>query len=280
MSINRHGLASWVSSFFDRQARFSQKSGRRTSPPQRSGPVLGVERLEERALLNGGNAVYAGANIPAGTSPAVFQQEVNVAFLQQVYTDLLHRGVDPSAQTTWVALLNAGVPRATVVYDIETNPSAEYQTDLVNQAYESLLHRPADPSGLQTGLAVVSTLGLQAEYALIAGSPEYRQNRGGGTINGWLNAVYQDALHRAVEPAAQSAFSQELSSGAKSFQQVADIIFTSPEYYQDLVASYYTFSYTAYAREPDQAFWVSQLQSGQSPQQIVAGIFGVPVIYN
>jgi hypothetical protein len=126
--------------------------------------------------------------------------------------------------------------------------------------------------------------GLQAEYALIAGSPEYRQNRGGSTINGWLNAVYQDALHRAVEPAAQSAFSQALSSGGKSFQQVADIIFTSPEYYQDLVASgfvavfgYSTITYTGngvtttvpvvFGGEPPQAFWVSQLQAASLPRK-------------
>jgi hypothetical protein len=72
-----------------------------------------------------------------------------------------------------------------------------------------------------------------------------------------------------------------LSSGGKSFQQMADLIFTSPEYDRDLVASYYTaFSYTASGGEPDQAFWVSQLQNGPSPQQVVAGIFGIPVIYD
>ena len=32
--------------------------------------------------------------------------------------------------------------------------------------------------------------------------------------------------------------------------------------------------------EPTQAFWVSQLQSGQSPQEILAGILGASLIYN
>jgi hypothetical protein len=275
MSINGHGMASWVSSFFDRKARFSQKRSQRTSPPQRSGPVLEVVRLEERTLLNGGNAALIYAGPAGGIGP-----EVNVAFLQEVYNDLLHRALDPSGQTAWGALLNAGVTRTTVVYDIETNASEEYQTDEVNQAYGLLLHRPADPSGLQTGLHTVSTLGLQAEYAFIAGSPEYRLNRGGGTINGWLNAVYQDALNRAADPGGQSAFGQALAGGAKSFQQVAALIFTSPEYYQDLVAGYYTaFNATSHVGELDQAAWVSRLQSGQSPEQMVAGILGAPELY-
>jgi hypothetical protein len=296
MSIHWRGLVSWDPSFFARKGRASQKSGRRTSPSRRLGPALEVERLEERTLLStAGPAIPSG---PAGAATlAALRQERNLVFLQQVYKDLLHRSVDPGGQTAWVALLNAGVPRTTVVTDIETSPSGEYQTDEVNQAYELLLHRPADPSGLQTGLYIVSHFSLQAEYAFIAGSQEYRQNRGGGTIDGWLNAIYQDALNRAVDSGGQSAFSQALSSGAKSFQQAADIIFTSPEYYQDLVASDFVaaFGYTTYIStvnnvtttvtavlppvgEPAQAFWVSQLQSGQTPEQIVAGILGAPNI--
>jgi hypothetical protein len=294
MSSHWRGLVSWDSPFSARKDRASRKSGRRTSPPRRLGPTLEVERLEERTLLT--------PNIPSGPAGvarlAALQQEENTVFLQQVYQDLLHRSVDPGGQTAWVALLDAGVPRATVVADIETSPSEEYQTGEVNQAYELLLHRPADPSGLQTGLYVISTFGLQVEYAFIAGSQEYRQNRGGGTINGWLNAIYQDALNRAVDSGGQSAFSQELSSGAKSFQQAAEIIFTSPEYYQVLVASDFVaaFGYTTYQTtqnnvtktvtavlapggEPSQSYWVSQLQSGQTPEQVVTGILGVPEIY-
>jgi hypothetical protein len=60
------------------------------------------------------------------------------------------------------------------------------------------------------------------------------------SANGWLNAIYKDAFDRAVDPGAQSSFSQALSSGAKSFLQAADIIFTIPEYYQELGGSYIT----------------------------------------
>jgi hypothetical protein len=250
-----------------------------------SGPELQVERLEDRTLLSGGS-LLDGPNMPAGTSSAAFVQEVSLAFLQQVYGDLLHRAVDPSGQAAWLSLLVAGVPRPTVIYDIETSSSGEYQTVEINQAYELLLHRPADPSGLQIGLSVLSTFGLQAEYAFIAGSAEYLQNRGGGAINGWLNAIYQDAFNRAVDPGAQSSFSQALSSGARSFQQAADIIFTSPEYYQELVASYITTLDGApggsyYPPDaPAPAFWVSQLELGGSPEQVIAGILGVPEIYS
>jgi uncharacterized repeat protein (TIGR03803 family) len=239
-----------------------------TTPPL----SIGTHSITGRYL---GNANYLD-----NTSPVLIETinapvtNPNLAFLQQVYADLLHRGIDPSGQATWTGLLNSGVPRPMVVYMIETSTSQEYQTDEVKQSYELLLHRNADPSGMRTGLYIISTFGLQAEDAFIAGSPEYLQDRGGGSISGWLTAIYSDGFNRTIDPSGQSSFSQALSSGALTFQQAASIIFTSPEYYQDLVGGYYSTFLRRDADAAGLASWVSQLLTGQSPEQIIAGILG------
>jgi hypothetical protein len=72
--------------------------------------------------------------------------------------------------------------------------------------------------------------------SLIAGSAEYFQVRGGGTDLGFLQALYQDALNRAIDPAGQMTFSQALAKGATR-AQVAAAVFTSLEFRQDLVES-------------------------------------------
>jgi hypothetical protein len=129
-------------------------------------------------------------------------------------------------------------------------------------------------------LHVLATLGLQAEYAFIAGSQEYQQSRGGSTTGGWINAIYADAFNRAVDPSGQASFTQELTAGTITFQQAADIIFTSSEYDQDLVGSYYTAFLRRQADAAGLASWVSKLESGQSPEAVIAGILGSPEYFN
>jgi hypothetical protein len=182
------------------------------------------------------------------------------------------------------------VPRAQIVLDIEN--SLEYRTDEIDIAYQQLLHRAPDPSGLQTGLSMLANFGLQAEWAFIAGSPEFLASRGGGTISGWLNAIYADALGRAVDASGTSSFTAALSNGTRTYQQVADIIFTSPEFDNDLVAGvapaqmsdfnqgYYPRFLYRLADPAGQAVWVAALQSGASPNMIIAGILGSQEFYN
>ena len=55
------------------------------------------------------------------------------------------------------------------------------------------------------------------------------QSRGGGTNQGFLTAVYQDALGRAIDTSGQTFFTQALAAGA-SRDQVAAIIVSSVEF--------------------------------------------------
>jgi autotransporter-associated beta strand protein len=204
----------------------------------------------------------------------------NVAFLQNLYPVLLGRTLDEAGLEAWGGQLAAGVAASVVVFEIETCGTQEYQTLEIDQAYKTLLHRSPDPIGLQAGLVYLAQFGLAAEYSFIAASAEYRLFQGSGTIPGWINSIYQDALGRSADPVSFAAFSQAVSTGALTYQQAADLIFASPEYHRDLVAGYYA---TFLQRLPDPgglADWTALLRLGYSPQQVISGIAGSAEFFN
>jgi hypothetical protein len=155
----------------------------------------------------------------------------------QIYRDLLHREVDATGLANFTAFLDAGGSRASVTAAILA--SQEYQTLLVEDLYQRYLHRSADPSGLSAFVSFLSHGGTveQAESAIVA-SVEYFHNRGGGTNSGFLGVLYQDALDRPIDPIGEANFSILLMQGGTR-GEVADAVFTSPEYQGDLVESFY-----------------------------------------
>jgi hypothetical protein len=211
-------------------------------------------------------------------SISILEPVSNQTFIANVYADLLNRLVDSGGLAAWSSLMDQGVAGTQIVAGIQS--SLEYKIHEVNRTYKIFLHREADPSGLQTGLQIVAMFGLRAEYAFLTGSPEYRQTRSGSTIEAWLNTVYVDAFNRSIDSSAETAFSQALSSGAVSFQQAADILFTSPEFNQDIIGTYYTGFLGRYADSAGLAFWANKLLSGQSLENIIAGIVGSSEYFN
>src|SRR5262249_25839150 len=111
--------------------------------------------------------------------------------------------------------------------------------------------------------------------AILAGSPEYFQVRAGGSTDGFLNALYQDALQRAVDASGRAAFSQQLSSGV-SRTQVALTILTSAEYRQDLVQSFYQQFLHRSADPVGLGIFTSAFQAGARDEQVVAVILASP----
>jgi hypothetical protein len=68
--------------------------------------------------------------------------------------------------------------------------------------------------------------------------PEYFRLRGGGTAAGFLTALYGDGLGRAVDPVGQGLDLPALARGYTP-QEIAAVVFTSPEWVQDRVDSLY-----------------------------------------
>jgi uncharacterized protein (TIGR03118 family) len=196
----------------------------------------------------------------------------NQRFLSQVYLDLLHRPIDPTGLATWSGLLAQGVPRTQIVLTIEA--SMEFRTVVVQGLYNTFLHRAADDGGLKAFTDFLARGGtIEQVEESITSSPEYFQNRGGGTNDGFLDALYQDALNRSVDPFGRSVFDQALAHGATR-AEVATAIFTSNEFLQDLVDSFFQ---RFLRRAPDNAglaTFTGLLRQGARDEQVIAFIVG------
>jgi hypothetical protein len=227
-------------------------------------------------------AAFQGtSNFLASTSPTLTVTVLtpNQGFVAQAYQDLLHRAVDPGGLAFWSGLLNQGaISRTQLAASIEA--STEYRSDVVDALYLHYLHRHADSGGLAFFVpAMAGGMTDEQVAAILAGSPEYYNNRGGGTVNGFLTALYSDTLHRAVDPQGLQSFTQALSFNV-SRQQVAATILGSPEYEQDLVINLYN---EFLRRNPDLsglAFWSSALAHGVTDEFIIAQLVGSDEYYN
>ncbi|HLJ94968.1 MAG TPA: Ig-like domain repeat protein [Gemmataceae bacterium] len=191
-------------------------------------------------------AVYGGDSNFSGSTSAALTQTVNQAaptgtpsqkFVTQVYRDLLGRDPDPGGLAHFSSLIDMNqATNAQVAEKIQT--SQEARTRQVQNLFQQFLGRQADPVGLDLSTRFLGMGGsfFQLESAIV-GSPEYFQ-RAGGTNNGFLTAVYRDALNRAVDPVGQSLGSQALASGT-SMAHLAEVVFTSQEGLQDQVQSFF-----------------------------------------
>jgi uncharacterized protein (TIGR03118 family) len=196
----------------------------------------------------------------------------NDRFVDQVYQNLLNRQADPMGLAFWSNQLNQGATRSQIVLGIES--STESLQVQVQQVYQQFLHRAADPAGLSFWVgALQSGQTLSQVRAGIAGSTEYFQSRGGGTNNGFLTALYQDALNRAIDSTGQAFYTAQLINGATT-AQVAAQVFASTEFLQDLVKGYYQAFLHRAADTMGLNFYVGQLQSGTREAVVVAAIIG------
>jgi hypothetical protein len=191
----------------------------------------------------------------------------NPRFVNQVYQDLLQRSAETAGVAYWSGLLDQGVSRANVALQIDE--SVEHRTLMVQGLYQQLLHRAADQAGLDSLVALLGNGGSvhQAE-AIILGSGEYFQVRGDGTRSGFLNAMYQDGLGRAIDLAGQSVFGQALGIGI-SRTEVALAMCASPEFQQDQVQSLYQHYLHRNGEARGVDFWTSVLQAGVSFDQVL-----------
>jgi uncharacterized protein (TIGR03118 family) len=248
-----------------------------------NGRPLAVERLWQLAFGNGktaGNsaALYFSGGIN-GESDGLFgslQPTSSIpsspSFVNQVYLDLLQRPADPIGLAYFTTLQNNGDSRQDIVSRIESSP--EFRALEINGLYTRLLHRSADPSGtaywemqLQRGMTIE-----QVESG-IAGSPEYYQTRGGGTVNGYLSALYQDALGRAPDATGQAGFTAALLNGA-SRADVAAVVFGSDEFRSDLIQGFYTSILHRPAESGAVAYWTATMKNGARDEDVIAGIMG------
>jgi uncharacterized protein GlcG (DUF336 family) len=210
---------------------------------------LSLEALESRELLDA----------------------TNLTFVTQTYRDLLHREADPGGLANFTGLLDSRTAsRVQVALGFQS--SSEFRGNEIQGLYGTFLQRGADVSGLATYTGLLAA-GSTAEQvaAILAGSDEYFQTRGGGTNAGFLSALYQDALRRQIDASGQASFTQFLQAGTSRID-VALIVLNSLEYHQDLVAGFYQQFLHRPADPAGLTVYVGALQGGARAEQVVAAI--------
>ena len=220
-----------------------------------------------------------------GEAPPPFTDKQR--FVIQLYHDLLRRDAEPQALQYWPGLLAAGQTRALVALEIEQ--SQEYRNDVATGLFELYLHRAPEAAALAASSNIL-TFGTPEQLSIdLVGSTEYYQSRGGGTNQGFLNALFSDVLHRSPDPAVASFLSTDDFSQQTVRLEVAIAVFGSDEHLGDLVSyppalgnsssGYVALGwYEAYLNRDAEAAAVagavSMLHGGTSDVQFVAGILG------
>jgi len=150
----------------------------------------------------------------ASVTPTVTGQQANQDFIGRMYQDLLGRPADSAGLANWTNLLDQGSLTRTQVVS-QVTASQEYESDVVKNLYQKVLRRDADQNGLSFFTNVLAHGGSAEQVeAQLLGSAEYFSTRGGGTNAGFLGALYQDVLHRAIEANGLQTWMQALAKGA------------------------------------------------------------------
>lgn len=108
--------------------------------------------------------------------------------------------------------------------------------------------------------------------AALVGSQEYFQLHGSND-QGFLDALYEDALNRLPDPSGLSMFSQALASGT-SRSTVATMVFGSKEFQTNLVEADYAALLGRPADSGGLITFLNLLSSGTTDQTMVADILG------
>jgi hypothetical protein len=192
--------------------------------------------------------------------------------VMQVYADLLQRSVDPTGMATWTAALAQGAPPEQVVRAIVA--SSEFLTIEVSNLYTTFLHRAVDPSGLNAFTAFLAGGGTVEQVAeILTGSQEYFLTQGRGTNDGFLAALYRDALNRVVDASGRATFETALA-GESTRTQVATAVFTSMEFRQSQVGSLYQRFLRRDADSGGLDAFVGFLLQGSRQEEVIAAIVG------
>ena len=100
------------------------------------------------------------------------------------------------------------------------------------------------------------------------------------TVDGFVDRLYSNTLHRSADEAGRSYWVELLSSKKVSGSEAANGFFTSQEFLnlnlnnEQFVSTLYT---VFFGRTPDQAglnYWVAQLNNGTTRAQVISGFTG------
>ncbi|MGH7136894.1 MAG: DUF4214 domain-containing protein, partial [Pirellulales bacterium] len=192
--------------------------------------------------------------------------------IQESYRDLFDRQAEPTGRQDWVGLLESGVPRVTVAYEmIKVATSEEFQIDTVSALYQQYLHRAPDPMGETFWVAYLYSGGgtIEGMAEALIGSNEYYQSRGDGTVSGFLHALFADTLGRDIDSGALTYFTGLMANG-RTTDEIATMIFLSDEYQRVRVNDLYEQLLDRPADPAGLAYFAAELAWGVTDESIMA----------
>jgi uncharacterized protein DUF4214 len=195
----------------------------------------------------------------------------NERFVLQAYLDLLGRQPSPTELAFFDALLGSGGTRTDVAAALLA--SDEYRSALVASIYDAYLRRT--PTSTEVAVAV-TLLGSGATdeqlRALVLGSAEYFQNQGGGTVDGFLHALFSDALGRPLDSASEVLYLALSTTQTRA--EIALDVLTSSEARAGLVTRLFDQFLHRSPSPSDLQVFVTALQSGATDENVIADLVG------
>ncbi len=167
----------------------------------------------------------AGMAIPgAAASTANRGQEAaaNEVYLNTLENRLANGPIAARRQEIFLRELDRGVPRDVVVVQLLETPAV--RSSMARATYFQLLGRLPTPSESSRLASVLRTGGLRRGLALVLAGPGYYQSRGGGTSQGFVTALYQDAVGRAPTAAESARLAGLLDRGGSRIRVVNKVL--------------------------------------------------------
>jgi hypothetical protein len=155
--------------------------------------------------------------------------------------------------------------------------SPEHSRKLVTTDYTTFLHRLPDTVGLDSWVSALQS-GLPSERmdAAFAASPEYIASKG-GIGSGWIQALYQDLLHRIADSAGLT-FWTTAATGLPPLS-IALAFAIGTERNEELITGAYL---TILSRPPEAsalAYWQTQFQAGLTLNGLDSQLIGSDEFY-
>ncbi len=259
---------------FVRQMLYEKLLGREPDSPQTSWVTALQQGATDEDVIAG---VVSSDEYFMRLAPAHNNLAQEQAWIAQVYQDVLGKAIDPAGQTFWVNAQEHGMARLHITEMIVN--SQVYRDRLITNVFQSLLGRA--PSANDLSVYENYLLGggtVDGMKAVIMGSAEYYFGHGHGTDAGFLNAAFQDVLHRPIDQGGLQFWGPKL--GSEDRASLALEFLQTPDADLAEVQDLYAATLHRNADPVGQAYWAGQLQAGFRDEYVVAELVATPEYFN